>query len=378
MEERELKRNLLVLALLALGYLLAWPVSLQPQAWTPPPAPSLDEGFYARNDKLRAVQRIADGSLSGPEAIAFDAQGRLYSGLEDGRVVSMRSDGSDCRVLGNTGGRPLGLKVESEGSLLIADAKLGLLRLGVDGQFKTLATSVDGIRLGFADDLDVDARGRVLLSDGSWKFGYGKHVDDALEHGGRGRLLLVDPASGEGATLMANLQFANGVALGPDQQYVLVNESSAYRIRRFWLAGEKAGSTDVFAENLPGSPDNITFNGHDRFWVALFVPRNAMLDALLPHPNLRMIVARLPRFLQPGAKAQGFILGLDLQGRVVEQYQYAGKGAFGPVTSVREHEGMLYLGSIGDRAVGRIALGDLRKPGAGAAPPAPIASSCRS
>lgn len=378
MENRGLKRTLIVLSVLLLAYLLAWPVSIQPQAWEPPQAPSRDEGPYARNDKLRAVQRLVDGGVVGPEAIVFDGAGRLYSGLEDGRVISVRDDGTDCRVLGNTGGRPLGLALDAEGGLLIADGKRGLLRLAPDGKFKTVSTTIEGVRLGFADDLAIDARGRVLLSDASWKFGYGQHVEDALEHGGRGRLLLVDPASGEGATLMANLQFANGVALGPDQQYVLVNETTAYRIRRYWLAGERAGTSDTFAENLPGFPDNLTFNGRDRFWVALYTPRDAMLDALLPHPFLRTIAARLPRFLQPGPGRQGFILGLDLQGKLVEQYQYEGDGAFGPVTSVREHQGALYLGSLSDQAIGRISLAELRKPGAGSPPPAPQGSSCRS
>lgn len=372
------KRRLLVmLMLLALGYLLAWPVAIEPQAWTPPPMPSLEQGPYARNDKLRAVQRIADGGVAGPEAIAIDAAGRLYSGLDDGRIVSMRNDGSDCRVLGNTGGRPLGLHVQADGALLIADAKRGLLRLRADLTLETVTTAVDGIGLGFADDLEIDARGRVLLSDASWKFGFGRHIDDALEHGGRGRLLLVDPATGDGAALMANLQFANGVALGPGEQFVLVNETTAYRVRRFWLAGDKAGSTDIFIDNLPGFPDNLSFNGRDRFWVALYEPRSAMLDALLPHPFLRRIAARLPRFMQPAPKPQSFVLGLDLDGKVVEQYQYAGSDAYGPVTSVREHEGVLYLGSLSDTAVGRVALRDLRRGGAGSAPAAALPGSCR-
>lgn len=377
MESQHLKRNLLVVVLLVLAYLLAWPVSIQPQPWTPPVAPSTEEGTFARNGKLRGTQRIADGAVGGPEAIAFDAQGRLYSGLEDGRVVSMRDDGSDCRVLGNTGGRPLGLQVQADGTVLIADARKGLLRLRPDGRFDTVATNVDGVALGFADDLDVDARGRVLLSDATWKFGYGDQVSDALEHGGRGRVLLVDPATGEGATLMAGLNFANGVALGPGQQYLLVNEGTAYRIRRYWLAGDKAGGSEIFAENLPGFPDNLTFNGRDRFWVALYSPRDAMLDAALPYPFVREVFARLPKVLHPAPKQQGFILGLDIEGRVVEQYQYAGSGAYGPVTSVREHQGMLYLGSLSDTAIGRIALSEVRRPGPGSAPPAPLTASCR-
>ena len=378
MESKRLKRILLVLPLMLLMYLLAWPVDIIPVEWTPPPAPSTKAGLYAANDKLRGVQRIADGAVTGPEAIAFDAKGRLFAGLEDGRVVSMTPDGADCRVAGNTGGRPIGLNFAGDGSLMIADARRGLLRLTSDGQFDVVTTDVDGIRLNFTDDLDIDSRGRVLFSDASWKFGYGDHATDALEHGSRGRLMLYDPEKKAGATLLAQLDFANGVALGPDEQYVLVNQTTSYRITRYWLKGEKAGTADLFIENLPGFPDNITFNGRDRFWVALFAPRNAMLDATLPYPFLRTVIARLPKFLMPSPKRQAFILGLDLDGKVVEQYQYAGKDAYGPITSVREHEGVLFLGSLSDTAVGRIALADLRSNSAALnEPPPAITAECR-
>ncbi|MGQ0621654.1 MAG: SMP-30/gluconolactonase/LRE family protein [Panacagrimonas sp.] len=367
--------TLLIITLL-LGYLLVWPVPIQPIAWTPPPAPSLKEGLFAANDKLRGVQRLADGVGQGPEAIAFDSTGRVYSGLHDGRVFSMAADGSDCRVLANTGGRPLGLSVAADGTVFVADAIKGLLSLAPSGEIKLLANMAEGFRLGFADDLDVDAAGRIYFSDASWKFGYGQHLLDALEHGARGRLLRYEPDRGEAVTLLVNRQFANGVALGPDDAYVLLNETTEYKITRMWLLGEKAGEIETFAENLPGFPDNLTFNGRDRFWVALYAPRDAMLDSILPNPFLRQIAARLPAFLQPAPERQAFIVGLDLDGRVAEQYQFSGKGAFAPVTSVREHEGWLYVGSLSDTAIGRIRLDDLRRSRPGSLPPDPVAHTC--
>ena len=42
-----------------------------------------------------------------------------------------------------------------------------------------------------------------------------------------------------------------------------------YRIQRYWLTGDKAGTSDVFADNLPGCPDNINSNGMGVFWIAL-------------------------------------------------------------------------------------------------------------
>jgi sugar lactone lactonase YvrE len=370
-----LKRFVWVVPLLGLLYLMAWPVDIEPVAWSPSPAPALDQGLYARNDALRGVQRIADGAVEGPEAIAFDAAGRLYTGLRDGRIVSMRDDGSDCRVIARTGGRPLGLQVQPDGALIVADAVKGLLRVEADGRITGLATSVEGIRLGFADDVAFDDRGRVLFTDASWKYGYGQERVDALEHGARGRLILHDLQQNISATLLAELQFANGVTLGPGGEFALVAQSSDYRITRYWLKGAKSGSAETFAENLPGFPDNLSFNGAERYWVALYSPRVAMFDALAPMPFLRTMVARLPASLLPHTPRQGFVLGLDLNGNVVEQYRYDGPGAFGPVTSVLERDGLLYLGSLSDTAIGRVSLADLRS-GRPLEAPAPLKGSC--
>ena len=370
-----LKRLIWLLPLTLVVYLVAWPVDILPVAWNPPPAPSLEEGFYAKDDALRGVQRLADGGVVGPEAVAFDGEGRLYSGLSDGRVVQISADGSQCRVLANTGGRPAGLKVQASGSVVVADAKKGLLLVKPDGSIETWETAVDGANLGLTDDLDLDSRGRVFFSDASWKFGLDVHHLDALEHGARGRLILHDPSSKRSATLMADLQFANGVTLGPDEQYVLVNQTTDYRITRFWMKGSRSGQVETFAENLPGFPDNVTFNGTDRFWVALYMPRDPLLDKLAPIPFLRTVIARLPRSWLPAGGRQGFVIGLDLDGKVVEQYRFGGKGAYGPVTSAIERDGMLYLGSLDDTAIGRISLADLRG-GVVKDPPAPVTATC--
>ena len=50
-------RYVLGLIFLMVIYLIAWPVSIDPVAWYPPPAPAL-EGKYALNNYLAAVNII--------------------------------------------------------------------------------------------------------------------------------------------------------------------------------------------------------------------------------------------------------------------------------------------------------------------------------
>ncbi len=115
-------------------------------------------------------------------------------------------------------------------------------------------------------------------------------------------------------TLLRGLYFANGVAVSPDQTFVLVAETGKYRIRRVWVKEPKAGMDDVFIDNLPGFPDGISSNGKDKFWLALVTPRQPLFDKLMPYPFLRKVVLRLPRFLQPAPQRYSFVLALDPQG----------------------------------------------------------------
>ncbi|HQY36908.1 MAG TPA: SMP-30/gluconolactonase/LRE family protein [Pseudomonadota bacterium] len=338
------------------AYLAAWPVAIEPVAWTPPPAPEA-AGVYAPNERLRAIERLAAGMLVGPEYLDVDAQGRLYTGTLDGRLLRLEADGSGVVELARTGGRPIGLRVLRDGTLIVADGARGLLRVAPGGVVEVLASSHDGLPFGLTDDVAVSADERVAwFTDASNRHGVDDHLDDILEHGGRGRLLRIDLATHETTLLRDGLEFANGVVPGPGERYLLVCETGSYRVLRHWLAGPRAGQTETFADNLPGFPDNITFDGRDHYWVALANPRNAALDRLGPYPRLRKVVARLPPFLRPQPVRHGYVVALDLDGRVVDSLQYAGDDAYAPVTTVRQIGDWLYLGSLDQPAIARVRL----------------------
>lgn len=351
-----MKKILLAVLLVPVLYLLFWPVPIAPVAWTPPPMPAL-EGPYAANDRLKNAERLAEGACPGPEAIALDAQGLIYTGCIDGRVMRFDAEGKNGQLLVNTGGRPLGLKFAPDGRLIVADAAKGLIHVDENGVINVLATEADGTRFGFTDDLDISADGMVYFSDASSKFGHHEVMADFMEHGANGRLLRHDLNTGRTDVLVADLHFPNGVALGPDDAFLLLNETAEYRVARYWLKGDKVGTLEPFIENLPGFPDNITFDdAGQRFWLALYGPRSADLDALLPKPFLRKVVYRLPAAVQPAPVMHGFVLALDLEGRVIANLQGAGEGAYAPITSAIAHGGHLYLGSLIAPSMARIPL----------------------
>jgi sugar lactone lactonase YvrE len=345
-----------VILIAALAYLLLAPVPIVPAAWTPPDAPALTNQ-YQQNSRLASVQKLFLGDGHKPEDVALDADGKIYGGFEDGRIMVLQPDGTQPRVFANTGGRPLGLAFDPAGNLIVADAIKGLLSVNKSGAVKVLAVEADGVKFGCLNDLDVARDGTIYFTEASNKFPMTQFTNDLLEHQPNGRLLALDPQSQEPRTVLRGLYFANGVAVSPDQSFVLVVETGMYRVRRVWLKEPKLGQDDIFIDNLPGFPDGISSNGRDRFWLALVTPRQALFDrTLLPRPFLRKVVARLPKFLQPATQRYSFVLGLDQSGRVVENLQNGSPDCFAEIANAVERNGALYFGSIGEDTLGRFPL----------------------
>src|SRR5437667_2540644 len=347
-------RSLIAIIALLIGYLLLWPVPINPAAWTPTPAPELT-GSYAQNSELARIERLKVDGFA-PEDVAIDTQDRIYCGTEDGRIFRFQPDGGRPEVFANTRGRPLGLIFDRDGNLIVADAIKGLLSIDRDGRMASLTTQADGVPFRCPNDLDIAEDGTIYFTDSSYKYPLTELKADILEHQPNGRLLAFDPLTKQTRVILRDLYFPNGVAVSPDQSFVLVCETGSYRVRRVWIRGPTAGHSEIFIDNLPGFPDGISSNGRDQFWLALVNRRDAALDALMPHPFLRKIVWRLPSFLQPNLKRYAFVLGLDTDGHVVQNLQDPSPQCFAQISNVVEHKGVLYFGSIGENAIGRLRL----------------------
>ena len=345
--------GLVVLLVVALAvYLALTPSPIDPLAWTPPKAPAMT-GVLEPNDTLMKAELLAQGQIVGPEDTAVDSQGRVFAGLDDGRIVRIGADGK-AETFAQTGGRPLGLAFDKSGNLIVADAWKGLLEINPQGKIRVLTDSADGIPFAFTDDLDIASDGRIYFSDASSRFHQPDYILDLLEARPHGRLLRYAPATGKTETLLKDLYFANGVALSQHEDFVLVNENYRYRITRYWLTGDKAGQHDVFIDNLPGLPDNLASDRSGTFWVALPSPRKADADVIQQMPWLKRQLTKLPRAVLPKPVPYGLVIQVNEHGEIVRSLHDTSGQHLRMVTSAKPVNGVLYLGSLENDRIGRL------------------------
>ena len=269
------------------------------------------------------LEQIAVGNVNKPEAIAFDGNGLMYTANEDGRIIVLNRDGSNPQDYAQTGGRPLGLKFDLNGNLIVADAYQGLLLIDTSGQITVLTTGFGGVPFMLTDDLDIGSDGTVYFSDATSL----NNINNIANDWGQpnGRLLSYNFNTGVTSLLIDNLYFANGVALSNDESFLVVNETAASRVRRYWLTGPNAGQSGVFAyinQNSSWYPDNITHNDQFLFWVATI---------------------------------NGPVLGLDENGQIIYRLNF-NSNLLSENTSAIQYNDTLYLGSIQDSHIGKIPI----------------------
>ncbi len=337
---------LLIAALLLLG---CAPSDFDSVAWNPPPSPGTSGPFEATLD-LAPIQLLPLINGHGPETIVAGPEGWLYTGIKDGRILRFKADGSGMEVFADTGGRVNGMAFDADDNLIAVDSYKGLLSIDKSGTVEILTTGADGQQFMFPDGVDVAADGTIWFTDATARYQDGEIHYEVLEGRPSGRLLTYDPATGMTQVRVSELRFPNGIALGPDDEYALINEMLAYRTLRHWITGPKAGLTEVFVESYPGWPDDIRFNGDGIFWVSLVMERLAIADWIQPHPRLKTFIANAIGWAMPDSDTlwlggPAFLIGVNLEGNVVQSLRDE-SSRYLASTSTLEHNGQLFIGSI--------------------------------
>ncbi len=316
--------------------------------------------------KLAKAALLAAGQVDGPEDVIVDRDGNVYCGTRDGYIMRLAAgDVAHAEPLAKIGGRPLGLAFDREGRIVACVAGMGLVRVDMDGAVELLTDQTersffsvqDDTVIRMADDLDIAPDGIIYFSDATKRYDIENWGLDLLEGRPNGRLLSYDPATQRTRTVCDNLVFPNGVCLTHDGRHLLVASTWDCSILAFDLADMKAGPR-VFLDGLPGYPDNINRASDGGYWIALAGMRNPVIDLAMKHPGLRR---RMTKRVPPtnwlfGNLNIGGVLKIDGGGRIIDAFWDEASGPLYMITSMREHEGVLYLGGVTNNKIGRLVL----------------------
>ncbi|AIO36939.1 strictosidine synthase family protein [Burkholderia cenocepacia] len=280
----------------------------------------------------------------GPEDVVADNDGNLIVGVKDGRILRVNPRTGSAVELVRTSGRPLGLEVLPDGRILICDSPAGLLEFNPsDGRVNLLVDRYQEQRLGFCSNVVSATDGTIYFSTTTDRYTFDDWMKDVIEHIPTGRVFrrYVD---GRVEMLLDGLYFANGLALARDQSWIIVAETTACRLTRLWLKGEKAGSREVFAE-LPGYPDNCSVTDDGKVWVAVCAPRDPEIERIHEMPlSEREAAARRDPELQPVPQYVAWAMTFDQNAKLVGDYRWD-DGAYGMVTGVCQVGDTVYLSS---------------------------------
>lgn len=322
---------------------------------------------YAENTRLQASEEIARDQVQGPEDIILDRQDRLYCGTREGWILRFSGPAFTQReVFARIGGRPLGLAFDREENLIVCVGGMGLYGVSPEGRVfkctdqtnRTRLKLNDDSRLRLADDCDIGPDGRIWFSEATIRYEMHSWHLDGLEGRGNGRLVCYDPRTKTTRTMLRDLVFPNGVCVAHDGRSVLFASTWLCAVYRYWIEGPKAGQVEVFAENLPGYPDNINRASGGAYWLAMVGIRSPAFDLAMRHPAFRRrMIKQIPpdEWVYPGIN-NGCIVKFDEQGRAIESLWDPGGTKHATVTSMREHKGWLYIGGLENNRIGRVRL----------------------
>ncbi|XP_044497965.1 protein STRICTOSIDINE SYNTHASE-LIKE 3-like [Mangifera indica] len=329
-----------------------------------------DEQNLLQKSEIKFLNQV-----QGPESIAFDPLGRgPYTGVADGRILfwdgvkwndfaytsNNRSELCDPKPSPfaylkheHICGRPLGLRFDKKtGDLYIADAYFGLMKVGPEGGLATsLTTEAEGVPLRFTNDLDIDDEGNVYFTDSSILFQRRNFMQLVFSGDDSGRVLKHDPTTKQTTVLVRNIQYPNGVSLSKDKSFFLFVEGRVGRLQKYWLKGEKAGTSEVFAI-LPGFPDNVRTNEKGEFWVAIHCRRWKYACSLALFPKLRTFILKLPisakihYLVQIGGRLHALVAKYSPEGKLLQILEDSQGKVVKAVSEVEEKDGKLWMGSV--------------------------------
>lgn len=334
-----------------------------------------------------SIEKIGLGVLNGPESMVWDQAGNLYTSIADGTVRKVDKTTGDITIYAYSVpglsaedrakcgtsvlheplcGRPLGLQFDSQENLWIADAYKGILKVprSNPSNVQVIVNQFNGVPFKMPNSLYLTNDEKTLyFTDTSQQYTRMQFVAIVVANKPDGRLFKLDLQTGALTVEIDDLRFANGVAVGKNEEFLAVNECSARKIRKYYLKGKKAGKNEVMVDDIGGYNDNIRPDGDGNFYVGLFSHTSEEMSAILDYPKLQALTIQYipPLDTLSMIENAGIVKKIDSKGRVIDTIESADASVWARTAEADVHDGYLYLGSVLNNHIGRVKLSDLRE-----------------
>lgn len=206
----------------------------------------------------RSFEKIAS-DIPGSEGPLVTRDGRIFIvEPRSGSILEIDAKDGSKSLLADTGGIPAGLQLHADGSIWVADMKLGILRVTIeDGRIEPIVTSFEGQPIRGCNDCSFDSQGNLYFTAPA-----GSNADVACGE------FFCRLSDGTVHRLDEGFKFCNGLAVSADDRLVIVAETFTKQLHGYRLtAPGQVGEKFLFG-TLPGDhkggPDGIDFDvdGH--------------------------------------------------------------------------------------------------------------------
>ncbi|RUT99725.1 hypothetical protein EOD10_37750, partial [Mesorhizobium sp. M7A.T.Ca.TU.009.01.3.2] len=230
--------------------------------------PPLD-GAFRPNTRLDDAPAFAE--MTEPDNLLVTGDRLLAS---SGNAIHSIAAGAEPVVVETFRSAVTALALSPSGELTVG-LESGKLLIG--GSDVSLPADLSCITaLAYADD------GTLWLANGSAEHAPSQWAADLMKKGASGSLWKRDAAGGDFRKVAGEIAFPYG--LHPVGRDVLVSESWRHQLVRFDGA---TGSRSTVLTHLPGYPARLSPSADGGAWLALFAPRNRLIEFVLQETHYR-------------------------------------------------------------------------------------------
>ncbi len=208
-----------------------------------------------------SIEPVWFGLVDHVEDLAFEEDGTVWCGGEEGQVYRGRLDG-EPEIVARTPGRTYGFALGPDGSCYCADvADPGIYRIDSEGEVERISAGTGDRPTVVPNDLAFLPDGVLLFSDsGNWG-----------ENDG-----CIYSVERDGSTRVANATCAaypNGLAVSPDGTELAVVESTLPGVSVLSLHPDGSLSDRRVLVEMPGTvPDGLLYEGEGRLLISCWAP----------------------------------------------------------------------------------------------------------